>query len=128
MEERLKQLEGEVKALQSGLQSLSDFSRFPSDVITVIKRFLPIFSFAEVTLDFANVLSGASSTATVTVNGVVPQDFVALSLPNAEMGTGRLFTAWVSAQDTVTIQFDNQTGGAINLNSAVFGVMVIKKT
>lgn len=127
MEERIAQLEATVRTLESNFRSLSDYSRFPFEVISSIKRFFPNFAFAEVTLNFANVLSGASTTLTVTVNGATPQDYVVLSLPNAEMGTARLFTAWVSAQDTVTIQFDNQTGGAVNLGEAVFGVLVIKK-
>ncbi len=42
------------------------------------------------------------------------------------MTAGSVFFAWVSAADTVTIRFDNTSGGAINPPSGTFKVSVHK--
>lgn len=82
---------------------------------------------ATATLDFPSTNSNEASELTITVTGATDGDPVSLGTPNAVTVTGAIFTAWVSAADTVTVQYYNGSLlGAGNPNSADFSVRVFK--
>lgn len=77
------------------------------------------------TYDPANLVDGAGVTTTVTVTGAVLGDFVTAVSFSLDI-QGILLTAWVSAADTVSVRFQNETGGAIDLGSGTIRVRVAK--
>lgn len=80
---------------------------------------------ASITFNPANAADGAGETATtITVTGAVLGDFAIASFSLSLQGI--LLTAYVSAADTVTCRFQNETGGAIDLASGTLRVLVLK--
>jgi hypothetical protein len=78
-------------------------------------------------LDFGNTLAGAVTDLTVTVTGAVDGDVVSIGVPNASMPATGSYTAWVSAADTVTIRYaNNSLTLAQDPASGTFKVSVIK--
>lgn len=63
-----------------------------------------------------NLVDGARATTTVTVTGAALKDEVVVSLSISTQGI--LVYGYVSATDTVTVVFQNNTGGTIDLGSA----------
>lgn len=59
------------------------------------------------TLDFPDTGAGTDADLTITVTGADDGDPVFLGIPNGAMGTNRLYFAWVSASNTVTVRFRN---------------------
>lgn len=75
------------------------------------------------TVDFAEIADGDEAVDTIAVPGVALGDMViavSCSLDVADLN----LTAAVTAANEVTVQLNNNTGGAINLGSAVFRVVV----
>jgi len=79
---------------------------------------------ATATLNFAEIAAGASEDLTITITGAAANYSVSLGLPTAPEA-GIVFTAFVSAADTVTVRATNITTGAINPASATFRATVI---
>jgi len=80
---------------------------------------------AKGTIDFAEIADGDEAVDTIAVPGVALGDLVigvSASITVADLTV----TAFVSAADVVTVSVANNTGGAINLASAVFKVVVGK--
>lgn len=78
------------------------------------------------TLDFPNLVAGASADLAVSVQGVLANDLqavVSIGLP-AGLTAGLVFQGWVSADDVVTVRCTNASTGAINPASANFRVEV----
>lgn len=64
-------------------------------------------------LTFNNTASGGTDDQTITVSGAASGDVVSLGIPNGAMPAGMAwYQAWVSAANTVSIRFYNQTGAA----------------
>lgn len=79
------------------------------------------------TLNFPSTVAGTSSTLTITVTGAADGDVVAIGIPNGSTATNGVYTAWVSAANTVTIMFTNtNTITAIDPASGTFRVTVFK--
>lgn len=77
------------------------------------------------TYDAASLVDGAGATTTVTVTGAALGDFVF----GVSMGVdlqGITTTAYVSAADTVSVRFQNESGGPIDLASTTLRVLVRK--
>lgn len=74
--------------------------------------------------DPGNLVDGAGVTTTVTVNGAVLGDVV---VPSFSLDLqGITLTAYVSAANTVSVRFQNETGGAIDLASGTLRCRVIR--
>jgi hypothetical protein len=71
--------------------------------------------FGTATYDPANLVDGAGATTTVTVTGAALGDFAEATFSLDLQGI--TLTAWVSAADTVSVRFQNETGGTIDLAS-----------
>lgn len=67
------------------------------------------------TYDPGNLIDGQGLTTTVTVDGAVLGDFVDVSFSQDLQGIS--MTAWVSAANTVSVRFQNETGAPIDLPS-----------
>lgn len=78
--------------------------------------------FASATYDPPSLLTGTSATTTVSVTGASIGDFVTASFQRDLLGI-TLF-AWVSAANTVSVQFRNDTGVTRDLGSAALRVQV----
>lgn len=76
------------------------------------------------TYDPASLADGASATTTVTVTGAALGDFATASF-GADL-QGVTLDAWVSAADTVSVKFTNNTGAAVDLSSAPLRARVEK--
>lgn len=76
------------------------------------------------TLDFPNTSAGTSSDLTVTVTGVLLANAnpILLGVPNGSVNANSCYTAWISADNTVTVRFNNYSSGAINPASGSFSV------
>jgi hypothetical protein len=78
------------------------------------------------TLDFPNTNTANSADLTITVAGAADGDVVSLGVPNGSTDANSCFTAWVSAANTVTVRFNNYSGGAIDPASGTFKVKVLR--
>lgn len=76
------------------------------------------------TYDPASLADGAGATTTVTVTGAALGDFAEASFSLDLQGI--LLTAWVSAANTVSVRFQNETGGVIDLASGTLRARIRK--
>jgi hypothetical protein len=74
------------------------------------------------TYDPANLADGAGVTTTVTCTGSVLGDFTDVSFSLDLQGVE--LTSWVSSSNTVSVRFQNETGGAIDFASGTLRVRV----
>jgi hypothetical protein len=71
-----------------------------------------------------NLIDGDGATTTVTVTGAALGDYAEASFSLDLQGIA--ITAWVSAADTVSVRFQNETGGTIDLGSGTLRARVFK--
>ena len=77
------------------------------------------------TIDADSLADGAGDTDTVTIPGVALGDMVlsaSLSVDEASL----IVTGYVSAANTVSIRFQNETGGTVDLASATLRLVVVR--
>ena len=67
------------------------------------------------TYDPPNLADGAGATTTVTVSGATLSDVALCSFSLDTQGV--ILFPWVSAADTVSVRFQNESGGAVDLAS-----------
>ena len=79
--------------------------------------------FGSATYDPASLIDGAGATTTVTVTGAVLGDFVTAVSFSLDL-QGITLTAYVSAANTVSVRFQNESGGTIDLASGTLRVRV----
>jgi hypothetical protein len=82
-------------------------------------------TYGTATYDPASLADGAGATTTVTVTGAVTGDAAFASFSNDLQGI--LLTAWVSAADTVSVRFQNETGGTIDLANGTIRAWLRKR-
>jgi len=75
------------------------------------------------TFDPPSLADGAAASTTMTVSGAALGDYVD-SVSFSQDLQGVQLTAWVSAVNTVTVRFRNESGGAIDLPSGTARVLV----
>ena len=109
---RLKQNDS-ISAVYDGT---SDRWRVLSETVSVIR--------GSATFDPSNLADGAGETTTVTATGAALGDFASATFSLNLQGI--TLTAWVSATDTVSVRFQNESGGAVDLNSGTLRVKVEK--
>lgn len=71
-----------------------------------------------------SLVNGAGVTTTVTVFGAALGDFAVAAFDLTTQGI--IVTAWVSAADTVSVRFQNGTGGVVDLDAAILTAAVLK--
>lgn len=83
---------------------------------------------ASANLTFPATAAGLTSDLTVTITGAALGDEVTLGVPQTAMTTGGIYSAWVSAANTVTVRFNNTTAASVTPAAAsTFRVSVIKR-
>jgi hypothetical protein len=80
---------------------------------------------ASVVYDPPSLVDGAGTTTTVTVAGAVLGDFAIVSFSLDLQGI--TVTAYVSTANTVSVRFQNESGGTLDLASGTLRVKVIKQ-
>lgn len=80
---------------------------------------------ASASLNFPSIAAGATAELTITVTGAAVGDAVALA-PPATVEAGVVWSARVSAANTVTVRMANVTSGAIDPAAATWGATVLK--
>jgi hypothetical protein len=83
---------------------------------------------ASATYDPPLIAAGGTASTTVTVTGAALATDVVSRVQFSRALTGLIMNAWVSAADTVTVQFYNPTVGAIDLASGTVQVLVQRFT
>jgi hypothetical protein len=78
-------------------------------------------------LSFGSTNGGASSDLTITATGASVGDQPILGIPIASINANSMYTAWVSATNTVTVRFLNIGSTPITPTSGTFTVTVIKQ-
>ena len=92
------------------------FNQYPLDATT-------LWLGGSATLDFPSVTAGGVQDLTVSVPGLLNQAHeIILGTPAPTAGI--VYSAWVSAVDTVTVRATNITAGALNPASGTFKVLV----
>lgn len=86
----------------------------------------PGYLYGSATFDPASLVDGAGETTTVTVTGAVLGDFAMASFSVAL--TNITVTAWVSASNTVSVRFQNESGGTVDLASGTMRALVLQRT
>ena len=76
-------------------------------------------------LSSLGTVSGGTETITMTVTGAVVHDHVTISF-SAALPTGLWVEAWVSATNTVSVKFNNRSGGSIGAASYAAQVVVMR--
>lgn len=80
----------------------------------------------DATVDPGDMAAGAEVTASVTITGVALGDIVLVG-PGVDVHTaGAVFSAAVTAANTVKINFVNATGDHINLASSTWNFVVLR--
>ncbi len=75
------------------------------------------------TFDTPSVVDAAGTSTTVTVTGAALGDYVTAVSLGVDL-QGITVTAYVSAADTVTVRFQNESGGTLDLTSSTLRVIV----
>ncbi|WP_369616907.1 hypothetical protein [Flavobacterium sp. CFS9] len=101
---------------------------FPNkDGVFAMTSDLPVILTGTATLDFPNTDAGTSQDLTITVAGAAIGDVVSLGVPFASVEPNTVYTAFVSAPNTVTVRFGNlDTSVARNPASGDFKIKVFK--
>lgn len=122
---------GLVEGTGSDFNYFSD-NRVRSNVSTAFIRTGASSVFDNVPLDASttynpnSLADGAGETTTITVTGAALGDLVLASFSVALSDV--LMTAWVSAADTVSVRFQNESGGVRDLSAGTLRVRVIRMT
>jgi fructose-1,6-bisphosphatase/inositol monophosphatase family enzyme len=83
--------------------------------------------YGSATYNLASLADGAGATTTVTVNGVALGDIVIGVSLGVDL-QGILMTGYVSAANTVSVRFQNETAGTLDLASTTLRVLVADVT
>jgi len=93
----------------------------------IYDKFEGMFLSNTASLDFGNTAPSTSTDLTITVTGAVDGDVVSIGVPNGSTLSNGVFTAWVSAANTVTVRFTNTDAlASLDPASGTFKVTVIK--
>lgn len=94
---------------------------------TLGTAYLPTVISATATLDFGSTAAGASTDLTIALTGALDGNPVSVGVVVGSVVANGVFTAWVSAADTVKVRFTNTNlVTALDPASGVFKVVVFK--
>lgn len=122
MTESIKQRTNSLATHRDGVAMQKLLTAINADIVAARSGLLYGFK----TYDPASIGTLAGVTTTVTVPGAVMGDFVASISFGLDL-QGITVTGYVSAQNTVSVRLQNQTAGAIDLNSSTLRVVVLPK-
>lgn len=93
-------------------------------MVSAAEQTMPYMLSGTATYDPPNLADGAGTTTTVTVTGAALGDIAAASFSLTTSGI--TITAWVSNTDTVSVRFQNESGGALDIASGTLKGVVFK--
>jgi hypothetical protein len=94
--------------------------------VTAIRSSLAGIKSGSVTYDLASLVDGAGATTTITVTGAALGDYALVSHTLDLQGI--TFTAWVSAVNTVSVRFQNETTSTLDIASGTIRACVLSST
>lgn len=106
----------------------ADLKKALADIVAdvaAVRSLLAGLRSGSATYDAPSLIDAAGATTTVTVTGAALGDFALASLDVDVAGI--TVTAYVSAANTVSVRFQNESGGTLDLVSATLAVRVIPK-
>ena len=106
----------------AGFETFNGQNRYPIELINPLDLTKPLEG--STTYDPPSLAAGAGVTATVTVLQAVVGDYAEASFGNDLQGV--TVTAWVSAANTISVRFQNDTGTTIDLASGILRARVRK--
>lgn len=112
---------------RESVQTLRRWSDAITNYLERLRRDLnqevPVYTLGTATYDPPNLVDGAGATTTVTVQGALLGDlaFASFSLDLQ----GITLTAYVSSANTVSVRFQNESGGALDLASGTLRAWVL---
>lgn len=108
--------------IPEGQEDVKTLSHFLTNIVQwaeqtrrLLQRVIPHYRQGTATYDPGNLVDGAGVTTTVTVTGATLGDSALASFSLDLQGV--ILYPWVSAADTVSVRFQNETGGAVDLAS-----------
>ena len=126
-----EELEKRMADLEDWKKSLERSSSIPLSIDQAFKErfFGSRFLFGQAILDFGSIAADGNESKTIPVTGASPGDVVIIGLPTATslVDGNRIFVAYVSAPNVVSLYLTNKTAGAIDPASGLFTACVIKK-
>jgi hypothetical protein len=93
--------------------------------MTAVRTVLGGILTGSATYDAASLTDGTGATTTVTVTGAALGDFVIIS--HGVDLAGITVTGYVSAADTVSVRFQNESGGTLDLASSTLRALVLPR-
>jgi hypothetical protein len=105
-----------------GTMSKAWYDWFNTGVVTKVGDLTPLQGSAA--FDPPSLADGAGATTTVTVPGAALGDFASVAFSLATSGI--TITAWVSAPNTVSVRFQNESGSTLDLGSGTLTARVQK--
>lgn len=105
-----------------GTMSKAWYDWFNTGVVTKVGDLTPLQGSAA--FDPPSLADGVGTTTTVTVPGAALGDFASVAFSLATSGI--TITAWVSAANTVSVRFQNESGGTLDLGSGILTARVQK--
>lgn len=99
-------------------------STLTADAITIDGNTVPSRIEGTATFDPGSLADGAGTTTTVTVTGAALGDMALASFSLTTSGI--TITAWVSASNTVSVRFQNESGGTLDIGSGTLKAWALK--
>lgn len=93
---------------------------------TVVQHIPPLQFLGNKPYNPPSLVDGSGTTTAVTVTGAIPGDFAEASFTKDLQGI--TVTAWVSATGIVSVRFQNETGGTVDLTQGRLRVRVTPAT
>jgi hypothetical protein len=110
----------------AGFQALKQVNKLIADLEILRAATAGGYLSGSATYDPASLADGAGATTTVTVTGAALGDFALASFSLDLQGI--TLTAWVSATNTVSVRFQNESGGTLDLGSGTLRAFVRQQT
>lgn len=113
-------------AIELGNASDTTVARASAGRISVEGSLVAHVLSATATLDFGSVAAQSFADLTITVTGAATGDCVSLGVPTASVTAGIVYSAWVSATNTVTVRAHNYTAGPLDPASGSFKAAIVR--
>jgi len=102
------------------------FTFWGTDGVGVAQEYYRLIPPVSAVLDFPNTAAQTSADLTVAVPGARSGDAVQVGVPTGSVNANSCFTGFVSANDVVTIRFNNYSAAAIDPAAGTFKVGVMR--
>ena len=124
IQKQIDELKEEIKKLKA--PPLEDHQHNGFDASRVSLKDIETVYIQQTTINPSSLVDGAGETITVSgVTGAVLGDWVMIAPPYDLEGI--TVTVWISANSTVKLRIQNESGSTVDLASGVWRILIIKK-